>query len=163
MPSGTSAPAATIDSSPTTAPFRTIAPMPIRQSRSIVQPCRVTECPTVTSSASVVGCSRRDVEDAVVLDVRPGPDADPVHVAPDDRVHPDAGVVAQLDVADHLGGHVHPGASAQRRTYPLVGADHADLSENRQFSRGTGRLPRAAIVCTWGCSAPRVLAPASTP
>ena len=56
IPSGTRAPAATIDSSPTTAPFRTIAPMPTRQSGSMVQPCRVTEWPTVTSSARVVGC-----------------------------------------------------------------------------------------------------------
>ena len=104
MPSGTSAPAATIDSSPTTAPFRTIAPMPTRQRRSIVQPCRVTR----VADRDVLGQRRRvlgrDVEDAVVLDVRPGPDADPVHVAPDHRVHPDARVLAQLDRADHLGG-----------------------------------------------------------
>ena len=55
MPSGTRVPAATMLSSPITAPFRMVAPMPMRQQEPMVHPCRVTECPTVTWSASTVG------------------------------------------------------------------------------------------------------------
>ena len=88
---------------------------------------------------------RRHVEDAVVLDVGPGADADAVDVAPDHGVHPDAGVLAQLHVPDHLGGGVHPGPRAQRRTYPLVGADHAVPSENGQFSR-PGACPEPFVI-----------------
>ena len=56
MPSTTSEPAATIDSEPITAPFSRIAPMPIRQRSSIVQPCTTAACPIVTSSPIVVAC-----------------------------------------------------------------------------------------------------------
>ncbi len=55
MPSGMRVPAATMHSSPTVAPFRMIAPIPIRQWESTRQPWRVTECPTVTWSAISVG------------------------------------------------------------------------------------------------------------
>ena len=52
-------PAATIESAPMCAPFSSIAPMPIRQRSSMVQPCSTAECPTVTSSPMVVGCVSR--------------------------------------------------------------------------------------------------------
>ena len=56
MPSGTSVPAATMHSSPRRASFRIVAPIPIRQYEPIRQPCSVTEWPTVTWSATTVGC-----------------------------------------------------------------------------------------------------------
>ena len=43
-----------------------------------------------------------DVHDRAVLDVRPPADADSVHVASDDGAHPDAALLADLDVANHL-------------------------------------------------------------
>jgi hypothetical protein len=46
------------------------------------------------------------VEDAVVLNVGIVADADLVNVAAEDGVHPDAGVFAEDDVADELGGFV---------------------------------------------------------
>ena len=46
-------------------------------------------------------CVVLDVDDTVVLDVRVLSDLDPVDVAADHGVHPDARVIAQLDVADH--------------------------------------------------------------
>ena len=77
----------------------------------------------------VVGEHRRvqvleDVHDAVVLDVGVGADPDRVDVAAHDGVHPDAGVVAQLDVADHLGRGVDVHALAQLRPDALVRTNH---------------------------------------
>jgi PIN domain nuclease of toxin-antitoxin system len=46
------------------------------------------------------------VEDGAVLDVGVGSDADRVHIAAQDGVHPDRGVFAEGDVADHLGGEI---------------------------------------------------------
>src|SRR5215471_9227699 len=51
--SGTTVPAAMIDPSPIFALFRITEPMPIRQRSPIEQPCRVTECPTVTQSPMI--------------------------------------------------------------------------------------------------------------
>ena len=56
MPSGTSVPAAMTHSSPTCASFRIVAPIPMRHKEPIRQPCNVTEWPTVTWSATTVGC-----------------------------------------------------------------------------------------------------------
>ena len=42
------------------------------------------------------------VDDRAVLHVGPPPDANAVHVAADDDVHPDAAFGADLDVADDL-------------------------------------------------------------
>jgi len=44
---------------PMVTPFRRIAPMPMRQRDSTVQPCSVTECPMVTSSPRISGYSSR--------------------------------------------------------------------------------------------------------
>ena len=53
--SGSRLPAATIDSAPTLTPFSRIAPIPIRQRSSMVQPWTIAACPMVTSSPMVVG------------------------------------------------------------------------------------------------------------
>jgi hypothetical protein len=56
MSSTTSEPAATIDPLPTCDPFNRIAPIPMRQRSSIVQPWTTAACPIVTSSPTVVAC-----------------------------------------------------------------------------------------------------------
>ncbi len=55
MPSGTRAWAPTMLPTPMTAPFKTVAPMPMRHSSSTVQPCTVARCPTVTRAPILQG------------------------------------------------------------------------------------------------------------
>ncbi len=55
MFSSSKAPAPMIEPRPTRTPLSKIAPMPIRQSSSTVQPCRMTRCPTVTRSPTEQG------------------------------------------------------------------------------------------------------------
>ena len=77
--------------------------MPIRHRSSIVHPWRMAAWPIVTLSPIVVGMGPgHDVDDGAVLDVRAAADANPVHVAADDDRHPDAALLADLDVADDL-------------------------------------------------------------
>src|SRR5690606_26381011 len=49
------------------------------------------------------GEARVGMDDHTVLDVAPGPDRDPVGVAAEHRVEPDARVRAECDIADDLG------------------------------------------------------------
>jgi hypothetical protein len=49
-----------------------------------------------------------------------------VHVAADHGVHPDAGLLAEDDVADNLSGFIYIAGIGDAGTDPLVGADHAD-------------------------------------
>ena len=59
--------------------------------------------------------SGHHVHDRPVLNIRAPADADRVHIAPQHRAHPDAALLANLDVPDHLGrlvdecGRVHAG------------------------------------------------------
>src|SRR5690349_13130355 len=55
VPSSTTLPAPTRDSSPMTHPSRSTDPMPMRQRSSTRAPCRMTRCPTVTSSPTSTG------------------------------------------------------------------------------------------------------------
>ena len=64
-----------------------------------------------------------DVDDGAVLDVRAAADANPVHVAADDRVHPDAALLADLHVADDLRAVVDVGGGMDARETP---ADRAE-------------------------------------
>ena len=67
----------------------------------MVQPWTMAACPTVTSSPTVVAATvRRDVDDGVVLDVGARADADGHVVAAQDGAEPDAGLVAEVHVAD---------------------------------------------------------------
>ena len=61
-----------------------------------------------------------DVDDGAVLDVAAAADADPVHVAADHDVHPDAARLADLDVADDLRAVVHVRGRVHSRQAPLV-------------------------------------------
>ena len=75
--------------------------MPMRQRSPIVQPWRMAPWPTVTSSPTVRRESAAgDVDAGQVLDVRARADADRADVAAEDGAEPDAGLVAELDVAD---------------------------------------------------------------
>src|SRR5208337_2626935 len=65
------------------------------------------------------------VEDTVVLNVGIVADADLVDVAAKDGVHPDAGVFAEDDVADELGGVVDVAGVGELGSDALVGADHS--------------------------------------
>src|SRR6266446_400499 len=64
------------------------------------------------------------VEDAVVLNVGIVADANLVDVAAEDCVHPDAGVLAENDVADELGGVVDVAGVGELGRDAFVGADH---------------------------------------
>ena len=122
-----------------------------------MQPCRVTEWPTVTWSARTVGWVALNTwTTQLSWMLVPGADADGVHVAAHHRVHPDAGVVAQLDVADDLGGGVHVDALARasarspcmdgalqscRKTSSL--ADRSGAGSRVRYDRAMrARLPR---------------------
>jgi hypothetical protein len=67
------------------------------------------------------------VEDAVVLNVGIVADADLMYIAAEDRVHPDAGVFAENDVADELGGVVDVAGVGELGSDAFVGADHGYL------------------------------------
>ena len=56
--------------------------------------------------------------------LRAAADADPVHVAADDDVHPDAALLADLDVADDLGAVVHERRRVHDRKAPLIAPKH---------------------------------------
>ena len=64
------------------------------------------------------------VEDAVVLNVGIVADSDLVNVTAEDRVHPDAGVFAENDVADELSGVVDVAGVGELGSDAFVGADH---------------------------------------
>ena len=64
-----------------------------------------------------------DVEDAAVLNIGAGADADVVHVAADDGAGPDAGVGTDDDVADDDGGGVNVGGYGDFGPLAAVGAD----------------------------------------
>ena len=65
IPSNSTAPAPTTEPRPTRTLLSTMAPIPIRQSSSMVQPCKMTRCPTVTRCPrcrnSRVGVNHRQV------------------------------------------------------------------------------------------------------
>jgi len=65
------------------------------------------------------------VEDGVVLNVGVVADADLVDVAAEDGVHPDAGMLADDDVANELRGIVDVAGFGELRGDAFVGADHS--------------------------------------
>src|SRR6266849_9802952 len=64
------------------------------------------------------------VEDAAVLNVGAGADADVVHVAADYGAGPDAGVWADDYVADDYGGGVNIGGCGDLGALAAVGSNH---------------------------------------
>ena len=82
--------------------------MPMRHRSSMAHPCRIAPCPTVTWSPTTVGYDGSCLTCTMTPSCRFVCAADPdvVHVAADDRVHPDAALRTDDHVADHLGGLV---------------------------------------------------------
>ena len=76
------------------------------------------------------------VEDAAVLDIGAGADADVVDVAADHGAGPDAGVGADDDVADDDGGGVHVGRGGDLGPLAAVGADVGLSSQCARGRRG---------------------------
>lgn len=66
-----------------------------------------------------------DVNDGAVLDVRAAADANPVHVAANDDAHPDAALVANLNVANDLRAVVDIGSRMDAGQPPAVGPKHS--------------------------------------
>jgi hypothetical protein len=82
------------------------------------------------------------VEDAVVLNVGIVADADLVNVAAEDGVHPDAGVFAEDDVADELGGFVDIAGVGELWGDALVRADHGFIRRCSGLARWKVTIPR---------------------
>src|SRR5688572_12411667 len=68
-----------------------------------------------------------DVHDRTVLDVAAATDADPVHVAAHDGVHPYAGFRADLNVADHLSTRIDIGAFLYSRHAAAIRTEHSPI------------------------------------
>src|SRR5216684_4358360 len=79
-----------------------------------------------------------DVEDAAVLNIGAGADADVMHVAADHGAGPDAGVGADDDVADDDGGGVNVGGCGNFGPLAAVGPDVGLSSQWRAVERGSG-------------------------
>src|ERR1035437_1595525 len=82
------------------------------------------------------------VEDTVVLNVGIVADADLVNVAAEDGVHPDAGVFAEDDVADQLGGVVDIAGVGELWGDALVRADHGFIRRCPGLARWKVTIPR---------------------
>ena len=98
------------------------------------------------------------VDDGAVLHVRTVPDANPVHVAADDRHHPHAAVFANLHVADDLSAIVDEGGGMNQREPSPMRPKHSkdyswDASEGgsgwtrRQASRALPCPPDLPLPC----------------
>jgi hypothetical protein len=79
--------------------------------------------------------SLHTVEDAVVLNVGIVADADLVYVATENGVHPDAGVLADNDVADELRGVVDVASVGELGSDAFVGADHGFIRWSSALAR----------------------------
>ena len=64
------------------------------------------------------------MQHGAVLHIGVGADADGMHIAADDGVHPDAGVLAEGDVADDLGGNIHIAGRRNDGRFALIGTNH---------------------------------------
>jgi hypothetical protein len=111
LPSVTTLPAPTIELRPIFALFKTTAWMPISELSPMVQPCSITWWPTVTLSPMVSGqpTSACSTDRSWMLLLRPMRHR--LGVPAQHGAEPDAGVLAQLDVAHHLRAVGHPAPS----------------------------------------------------
>ena len=80
------------------------------------------------------------MEDAAVLHVGAGTDADGIDVAAQNGIHPDGGALAEDDVAEDLRRDVDIATQGDLRRMALVGSDHkqscGDLSRKFNCVRG---------------------------
>src|SRR5208282_2871382 len=80
-------------------------------------------------------------------------DANLVNVAAEDGVHPDAGVFADDDVADELGGVVDVAGVGELGSDAFVGADHGLSGMSREQETYHGAIAQVR----WRMAAPRRL------
>jgi hypothetical protein len=79
------------------------------------------------------------MQDCTILHIALCADADGVDIAPEDGIHPDAGVLAQSDVSDELSGVIDVAACWNNWSYALVDADHAtDFTPETERRQGAG-------------------------
>jgi len=78
------------------------------------------------------------VQDAVVLNVGVGADADFVDVAANNRIHPDRHMLAEDHVADDLCGIIDIAGSRNCRLPAFKGSNHADFTKRLKLSRERG-------------------------
>jgi hypothetical protein len=71
------------------------------------------------------------VQDATILNVGVGADADGVDVAADYGVHPYRGVLAEDHVADDLGGFVYVAAGGDGWGDAFEGSDHSGSNKKQ--------------------------------
>ena len=64
------------------------------------------------------------MQHGAVLHIGVGADADGMHIAADHGVHPDAGVLAEGDVADDLRGDIHITGLRNDGRFALIGTNH---------------------------------------
>ena len=67
------------------------------------------------------------VQNAEILDVGPIADTDVMDVPANDRVEPDAGLLADDDISDHQGRFLDEGAFWDGRSDSLKGSDHRPI------------------------------------
>jgi hypothetical protein len=65
------------------------------------------------------------VQDRPVLNIAARPDANPVHVAANDRARPNAGVLANRDVANNYGRRIDVRRGGDLRPSAAIAADHS--------------------------------------
>jgi hypothetical protein len=64
------------------------------------------------------------MKNAAILDIAMRADADGVHIATENCVHPDAGMLAENDISDQLRGIVHVAGGGNSWCNALVGTNH---------------------------------------
>ena len=115
-----------MDPAPTVAPFNTMAPIPMRHlvfQRAAVEHGEMADSDSIPNQKREI--RRIAVENTVVLHIRFFADADDVHVAAHYHSRPDAGSLADNDVADHLCTRIDVSGSGDLRKRAAIGANHA--------------------------------------
>src|SRR5438105_4101990 len=95
------------------------------------------ELPTSSGSFDCACSPLRDLH-ATILHVRMRADVDGMHVAAQNGIHPDAGVLAEHYISDDLGRRIHIAGIRNGRHDAFVRADHSEYRK------------RLNITCAWG-------------
>src|ERR1700745_3003690 len=140
LPSVPTAPASTRQFFPILAPLSTTAPMPIRLFRAMVQPCKTTLWPMTQSSPILRGKPRSVCSTALSWSCEPPADLDPLIVAAQHGVEPDAGVGLEAHAPDHDGAVGDPIAAVGWQVRRL--AIKLEDRHRRPSSLGGATLPR---------------------
>jgi hypothetical protein len=85
------------------------------------------------------------VDDGAVLNIRAAANSNAVDIAANDDGHPNAALLAHLDVADDLGAVVDVSGWMDARQSSAMGTEHVGLNYIEPFTAGASsgsRLPR---------------------